>query len=600
MVNTSYSIAEGKGSEDILPTLVFDDGRFTYFKFPGNREIPAVFNVLGDGSETLVNSRMEDDLLVVDRVGRRLMLRAGSAVVGVWNEAFDIDGIPPGDGTTVPGVQRQLKAKGTGPAAGHERRWTTQRSHAVTEQTNASKRVPDDANAISPLPGEPGIPNVAERQRITVSKKGLLAVGLLILSLVVVAAFTIQRFTASGKKPEDETSKRVSDRPTAATAEPRRLEMPLPVAAASTPTATPRIPAIVPTAEELAEPISVRRTGAGAPAGGNTKAAPPEDAPVLLVSTRPGISVGATASPARSAEPGTAGAPEAPAADARDPIANTARNLQAYQRQLQGLMDTLTRTTAAATGQAPVQFPAGALLGGAPGGGAPAGAPIGGAAAPGAGLFGGQLQGSATPRVAASMLGNRSLTLPKGTAFTCALKTKVISAVSGLVGCQVQRNVYSDDGRVLLIERGSHLDGEYRIASVRPGTVRIPVLWTRIRTPLGVTVDIDSPGTGKLGESGIDGYVDNRWPERIGAAMLLSLIDDSVKLIIQNQANESNADTIVLPSTTANTSKLAEKVLESTISIPPLIYQNQGGIVGIYVARDVDFSSVYELQAVQR
>jgi type IV secretion system protein VirB10 len=52
----------------------------------------------------------------------------------------------------------------------------------------------------------------------------------------------------------------------------------------------------------------------------------------------------------------------------------------------------------------------------------------------------------------------------------------------------------------------------------------------------------------------------------------------------------------VLPSTTANTSKLAEKVLDSTINIPPLIYQNQGGIVGIYVARDVDFSSVYELK----
>ena len=113
-----------------------------------------------------------------------------------------------------------------------------------------------------------------------------------------------------------------------------------------------------------------------------------------------------------------------------------------------------------------------------------------------------------------------------------------------------------------------------------------------------------SPGTGQLGESGIDGYVDNRWGERIGAAMLLSLIDDSVKLVIQNQAsgngNSGQADTIVLPSTTANTSKLAEKVLDSTINIPPLIYQNQGGIVGIYVARDVDFSSVYELRPVER
>jgi type IV secretion system protein VirB9 len=109
VLNTSYSIAEGKGSEDIVPALVFDDGRFTYFRFPGNREVPAVFHVLGDGSETLVNARMEDDLLVVDRVSRKLMLRAGSAVVGVWNEAFDLDGVPPAGGSTVPGVQRMLK-----------------------------------------------------------------------------------------------------------------------------------------------------------------------------------------------------------------------------------------------------------------------------------------------------------------------------------------------------------------------------------------------------------------------------------------------------------------------------------------------------------
>ena len=110
VLNSSYSIAEGDASEDIVPALIFDDGRFTYLRFPGNREVPAVFHVLGDGSETLVNARMEDDLLVVDRVSRRLMLRAGSAVVAVWNDAFDLDGVPPERGTTVPGVRRTLKA----------------------------------------------------------------------------------------------------------------------------------------------------------------------------------------------------------------------------------------------------------------------------------------------------------------------------------------------------------------------------------------------------------------------------------------------------------------------------------------------------------
>jgi type IV secretion system protein VirB9 len=115
VLNTSYSIAEGEASQDIVPALVFDDGRFTYLRFPGNREVPTVFHVLGDGSETLLNARMEDDLLVVDRVSRRLMLRAGSAVVGVWNEAFDIDGVPPSGGTTVPGIQRTLKDDSASP-----------------------------------------------------------------------------------------------------------------------------------------------------------------------------------------------------------------------------------------------------------------------------------------------------------------------------------------------------------------------------------------------------------------------------------------------------------------------------------------------------
>ena len=450
-------------------------------------------------------------------------------------------------------------------------------------------------NLIQPLPGEPGIPNVAQMPRNPMSKKGLLAVSLLIFSLVAVSAFSIQRFVSSGKKADDGESRRVGDRPTTATADPRKLDM------TALPASSPRIPALVPAAGEATDPIGMRPATQGTPATGGVKPIPPEDAPVLLVSTRPSVAnptgshaTGRTAPAANDQDPN-----QSP--DPNDPTQATTRNLQGYQRQLQGLLDTLTRSTATATGQVSGVTPLGATPFGVP---SPSGPPLGGVPSQGGSLLGGQLQGSATPRVTASILDNRSLTLPKGTAFTCALKTRIISAASGFVSCQVQRNVFSDDGRVLLVERGSHMDGEYRITSVRPGTVRIPVRWTRIRTPLGVTVDIDSPGTGPLGESGIDGYVDNRWFERIGAAMLLSLIDDSVKLVIQHQASSNNdsgsANTVVLPSTTANTNKLAEKVLDSTINIPPLIYQNQGGIVGIYVARDVDFSSVYELKPLSR
>ena len=445
----------------------------------------------------------------------------------------------------------------------------------MNDQANAqgpSTAEPSDGNTITPLPGEPGIPQVTAARSSNWSRKGALGLGMMVLTLVLFAGFAINRYFTSGSAA-DEDAKMVRDKPSAASAGTRALDMTAPPA--------PRIPALLPT-NEVAEPIGVR---SGAPA--SPKGPSADDAPVLIVSSRPGA-------PSGSAGTSNASLPGESSANPDDPVANTGRNLQAYQRQLQGLLDNLTQSAAMASGQGSNSANLGAMgsmSGASPGVGLPA---------PVAGLFGGQLQGSATPKVVASTLGDRSLTLPKGTAFTCALKTRVISATSGLVGCQVQRNVYGDNGRVLLIERGSHLDGEYRISSVRPGMVRIPVLWTRVRTPHGVTVDIESPGTGQLGESGIDGYVDNRWGERIGAAMLLSLIDDSVKLVIQNQTQDQQADTIVLPSTTDNTSKLAEKVLDSTINIPPLLYQNQGGIVGIYVARDVDFSSVYELQPKER
>jgi type IV secretion system protein VirB9 len=109
--NSAYSVATGKDSEDIVPVMVFDDGTQTYFSFPNNRPIPAVFQIAPDGSEEMVNARMDPgDLLVADRVGRRFVLRLGESVAAIINDAFDLDGVPPKNGTTVPGVARVVLA----------------------------------------------------------------------------------------------------------------------------------------------------------------------------------------------------------------------------------------------------------------------------------------------------------------------------------------------------------------------------------------------------------------------------------------------------------------------------------------------------------
>lgn len=107
--NWDYTMQVLKGGEDVSPALVFDDGRFTYFQFPGNREVPAIFYVSNDKEEGRVNYHMEGDLMVVHRVARKFVLRLGNAVVGVFNESFDSEGLSPKGGTTTAQSARVLR-----------------------------------------------------------------------------------------------------------------------------------------------------------------------------------------------------------------------------------------------------------------------------------------------------------------------------------------------------------------------------------------------------------------------------------------------------------------------------------------------------------
>lgn len=108
--NTRYSMQVMPHADDIAPTAAWDDGRFTYIRIPANRRIPAIFRVADDGTESTVDRHMDGDTIVVHEVARRLVLRLGKEVVGIWNDAYDMDGVPPRDGTTADGVRRVLRS----------------------------------------------------------------------------------------------------------------------------------------------------------------------------------------------------------------------------------------------------------------------------------------------------------------------------------------------------------------------------------------------------------------------------------------------------------------------------------------------------------
>ncbi|HBR48480.1 MAG TPA: hypothetical protein DEA71_00170 [Nitrospira sp.] len=218
-----------------------------------------------------------------------------------------------------------------------------------------------------------------------------------------------------------------------------------------------------------------------------------------------------------------------------------------------------------------------------------------GPAASGAGPIGGLLTPSDTPKVQAGLLGDRNLTLPKGRTIDCALTVRVINEVAGMATCVLNSDVYSDNGRVVLLERGSEAVGEYA-ATMAQGQRRLFLLWTRVKTPMGVVINLNSPAADALGTSGLVGVVDNHWWDRLGAAFLLSLVQDGIGLATATQAGGGGAQSLGIYQHSATTgNRMAELILQSTINIKPTLYKNQGDRGTIFVARDLDFSTVYEL-----
>ena len=229
---------------------------------------------------------------------------------------------------------------------------------------------------------------------------------------------------------------------------------------------------------------------------------------------------------------------------------------------------------------------------------------------PGAGIGGGGPGGAAGPLAdalrptvisgtSASRLADRTFMMTQGTLLDCNLDVAISSAVPGMVKCTLTRSIFGDDRKVVLLERGTELTGQYQ-GALQQGQNRLFLLWTRAKTPQGVLISLVSPGTDSLGRSGVDGFIDTHFWERFGAAIFLSVIDDGLAILAaQTQNNNGNGgNTVVLPQNSQTAAKNAAGVaVENSIRIPPTLNKNQGEHVSIFVARDLDFRTVYAVKA---
>lgn len=196
----------------------------------------------------------------------------------------------------------------------------------------------------------------------------------------------------------------------------------------------------------------------------------------------------------------------------------------------------------------------------------------------------------------ARLLDDPDTLMTRGTYIRCVLETRVVTDIPGFTSCIVTEPVYSFDGRALLLPKGSKVLGKYQ---GEPNGARVAVMWDRIITPNGINVDMSSPGIDPLGGAGYPGHVDAHWRSRIGAALLISMLGDAFSYEAAkhgpNTVSVASGTVVESPfqSRTADTlQSLSGQAVRRAANRPVTVTINQGTVVDIYVARDVDFSGV--------
>ena len=205
--------------------------------------------------------------------------------------------------------------------------------------------------------------------------------------------------------------------------------------------------------------------------------------------------------------------------------------------------------------------------------------------------------------------------IAQGTVIRADLLTAIQSDLPGNVSAIVREDVWSFDGRRVLIPAGTKLIGDYRSGITR-GQTRIFVVWTRLLREDGVSVQLGSIGTDDLGRAGQAGFVDQHYVERFGASILLSVVGGASQFIatlgqqsqlnnqqntsqsytdpvtgitttIQSQPNQNllNARQIGSQQVSQSLTKLSEEALKDSINIPTTIYVDQGTRIVVFWRR---------------
>jgi type IV secretion system protein VirB10 len=196
-----------------------------------------------------------------------------------------------------------------------------------------------------------------------------------------------------------------------------------------------------------------------------------------------------------------------------------------------------------------------------------------------------------TETVTATTIGPLNYVIAEGNYIHATLEPASNSDLPGDVRAIVSEPVYSQDGTKILIPPGSPLIGQYKSGMLQ-GQSRIFVVWKRLITPSGISVNLGSAGVDSLGVAGMGADEINRhfW-ERFGTASLLSLIGAGAANVGVKSNMQDNSASSYRSAVANSFAQSADQSLQQESMIASTLKTHQGKPIMVFVARDLNFQS---------
>ena len=177
--------------------------------------------------------------------------------------------------------------------------------------------------------------------------------------------------------------------------------------------------------------------------------------------------------------------------------------------------------------------------------------------------------------------------LLEGTALETVLTNRLDGSFSGPVNCMVTTNVYSHNGRHILIPQGSRVLGEVRKVESF-GQQRLAVYFHRLIMPDGYSLSLDKfQGLNQVGETGLRHQINHHYLEVFGVSVAIGAIAGLGQANTRSGVDQSGLDTYQQGVATS-LSQSSLRILDRYLNVLPTFTIREGHRVKVYLAGDLD------------